>query len=107
AKKRPKEIADWVGRARNYTPAIADAEEFGKRFWGWWLDINPAWRTEERPMKREGGSVVVDSGLPWPETGFLNVLMCLKWWHDAMKEATLDWEDAVDDVSWVLGQMKE
>jgi hypothetical protein len=33
--------------------------------------------------------------------------MCLKWWRDAMKEATPDWEDAVDDISWVLGQMKE
>ncbi|KAJ7876167.1 hypothetical protein B0H14DRAFT_2342916, partial [Mycena olivaceomarginata] len=106
AKKRPKEIADWVGRVRNYTPPIADAEDFGKRFWGWWLDINPIWHTQERPMKREGGSSWLTLDYHG-QNGFLNVLMCLKWWHNAIKEVTPDWEDAVDDVSWVLGQMKE
>ncbi|KAF7341811.1 hypothetical protein MSAN_02036000 [Mycena sanguinolenta] len=39
--------------------------------------------------------------------GFLNVLMLLKWWRDAMEEGSPDWEEAVNDVTWVLQQMNE
>jgi hypothetical protein len=41
------------------------------------------------------------------QNGFLNVLVCLKWWRDALEDASPDWEDAVDDVTWVLRQMAE
>jgi hypothetical protein len=39
------------------------------------------------------------------QDGFLNVLMLLKWWRDAMKDASPDWEEAMDDVTWVLQKM--
>ncbi|KAF7375728.1 hypothetical protein MSAN_00462300 [Mycena sanguinolenta] len=106
AKMRPKEVGDWVSRARNYTPQISDPADFGVRFWSWWIHINPSWRTKERPMKREGP-------VSWlcldyhGQNGFLNVLMCLKWWRDAMDAPSPDWEEAVDDVTWVLSQMNE
>ncbi|KAJ7834831.1 hypothetical protein B0H13DRAFT_1572667, partial [Mycena leptocephala] len=101
AKKRPKQVGDWVSRARNYTPTIADPEEFGEVFWVWWVDINPAWRKKIRPMKRieaQSWSCMDYHG----QNGFLNVLMCLKWWRDAMDTESTDWEAAVDDVTWVL-----
>ncbi|KAJ7047954.1 hypothetical protein C8F04DRAFT_885131, partial [Mycena alexandri] len=104
AKKRPKAVGDWVARARNYTPTVTSGDDLGEQWWIWWTDINPEWRGEERPMRR-------DAGKPWKsmdycgQNGFLNVLMVLKWWRDAMEESSPDWEDAVDDVIWVLQQM--
>ncbi|KAJ7800232.1 hypothetical protein B0H14DRAFT_2304155, partial [Mycena olivaceomarginata] len=103
AKLRPKEVKDWVSRGRNHTPTIAAADAFGKGWWAWWIDINPDWRGSERPLSREGDS--------WERmdlygiNAFLNVLMALKWWRDAMREASPDWEEAVAEVTWVLQEM--
>ncbi|KAF7342848.1 hypothetical protein MSAN_02000900 [Mycena sanguinolenta] len=106
ARKRPKAIGDWVSRARNHTPVVEDAEEFGKEFWVWWIDINPSWREKKRPMLRNDGKnwLCLDYK---GQNGFLNVLMLLKWWRDAMEEGSPDWEEAVNDVTWVLQQMNE
>jgi hypothetical protein len=41
------------------------------------------------------------------QNGFLNVLMVLKWWRDALEVASPDWEEAVSDITWVLQKMKE
>ncbi|KAJ7788721.1 hypothetical protein B0H14DRAFT_2226447, partial [Mycena olivaceomarginata] len=101
AKKRPQAVGDWVGRARNYTPIIEDVDEFGQEFWTWWININPVWREKKRPMVRHDGS-------SWScmdykgQNGFLNVLMVLKWWRNALEVASPDWEEAVNDVTWVL-----
>ncbi|KAK6968966.1 hypothetical protein R3P38DRAFT_3337357 [Favolaschia claudopus] len=107
AKKRPREVGDWVGRARNHKPKIANAEVFGETWWAWWVDINPSWRGDKRPLNRDaeagGGWDSVDL---YGHNGFLNVLMALKWWRDAMSNASPDWEDAVDDVAWVLSAME-
>ncbi|KAJ7358257.1 hypothetical protein DFH08DRAFT_615627, partial [Mycena albidolilacea] len=73
-------------------------------FWAWWVDINPTWRNEQRPMKREGGSSWLSLDIRG-QNGFLNLLMCLKWWRDAMEAPSPDWEEAVDDITWVLQQM--
>ncbi|KAJ6467619.1 hypothetical protein C8R47DRAFT_990325 [Mycena vitilis] len=108
AKKRPTQIRDWVGRARNpnYTPAIPNVEKYGEEWWEWWVDINPAWRQKKRPMKRGNGPSWSCLDLNGPN-GFLNVLMGLKWWRDKLEDASPEWEEAVDDVTWVLQQMKE
>ncbi|KAJ7435836.1 hypothetical protein B0H11DRAFT_1755500, partial [Mycena galericulata] len=106
AKKRPKQVGEWIQRARNYAPSIEDTNEYAKQWWAWWVDINPAWREKKRPMLRhlEG---------PWEcmnyngQNGFLNVLMSLKWWRDCMSEASKDWEDAVEDVTWALSEMEK
>jgi hypothetical protein len=39
------------------------------------------------------------------QNGFLNVLMCLKWWREKISDESEDWKDAVEDVMWVLEQM--
>jgi hypothetical protein len=41
------------------------------------------------------------------QNGFLNVLMVLKWWRDAIDIPSPDWEEAVAEVTWVLQQMKK
>ncbi|KAJ7462649.1 hypothetical protein B0H11DRAFT_1735123, partial [Mycena galericulata] len=105
AKKRPTEIGDWVQRARIKPPAIAEPEEFGKQWWVWWIDINPAWRRTGTPMLR-------DRDGPWGcmdyygQNAFLNVLMGLKWWRDALGKASKEWEEGVEDVTWVLQKMQ-
>ncbi|KAJ7804573.1 hypothetical protein B0H14DRAFT_3486062 [Mycena olivaceomarginata] len=42
--------------------------------------------------------------LPGPN-GFLNVLMCLKWWREQVATETNEWKEVVEDVTWVLRQM--
>ncbi|KAJ7801747.1 hypothetical protein B0H14DRAFT_2309729, partial [Mycena olivaceomarginata] len=100
ARKRPTEVKDWIARARKYTPVIASAEAFGKGWWVWWLDINPVWRGKERPLswETEEWDCLDLYGL----NGFLNVLIALKWWRDAMDEASPDLDEAIADVTWVL-----
>jgi hypothetical protein len=39
------------------------------------------------------------------QNGFLNLLMVLKWWRDAIEVASPDWEEGVGDVTWVLEEM--
>ncbi|KAJ7841069.1 hypothetical protein B0H14DRAFT_2587086 [Mycena olivaceomarginata] len=70
----------------------------------WWLDINPARRGEERPMSRETGEW--DCLDLYGPNGFLNVLIALKWWRDAMDEASPDWDEAIADITWVLREME-
>lgn len=40
------------------------------------------------------------------QNGFLNILMCLKWWRDALDVESPDWEEAVNDVTWVLQEIQ-
>ncbi|KAJ7315518.1 hypothetical protein DFH08DRAFT_630163, partial [Mycena albidolilacea] len=96
----PKAVGDWVSRARVFTPEI-EPEVFGRQFWEWWVDINPDWRTSQRPMIREDGKSWASLDFHG-QNGFLNVMACLKWWRDALETPSPDWEEAVDDVTWVL-----
>jgi hypothetical protein len=41
------------------------------------------------------------------QNGFLNVMMGLKWWRDAMSEGSKGWDLGVEDVIWVLTKMQE
>ena len=76
----------------------------------WWSDINPAWR---QPV--DGGGLLRNTsegekdwaGLDIPgANGFLNVLMCLKWWGNATAGGPrVEGDEAVADVTWVLRQM--
>ncbi|KAF8142343.1 hypothetical protein K438DRAFT_1470282, partial [Mycena galopus ATCC 62051] len=101
AKKRPKEVKDWVSRARKYTPCISDPTAFDHGWWAWWLDISPEWHGVTRPMLQASGKSWVEMDL-YGQNSFLNVLMALKWWHGAMDEALPDWEDAIADFMWAL-----
>jgi hypothetical protein len=98
-------VGDWVSRAWKYTPVIANADTFGNSWWVWWLDINPAWRRDTRPLLHGTG--------PWDcldlhgQNAFLNVLVSLKWWRDALSGPSPDWEDSVADVTWVLDEMEK
>ncbi|KAJ7743980.1 hypothetical protein B0H14DRAFT_3514772 [Mycena olivaceomarginata] len=68
------------------------------------LDINPPWRGTKRPLLREAGTWA--SMNLYGQNGFLNILMTLKWWRDAMPKALPDWEEAIDDITWALIEMQ-
>jgi hypothetical protein len=93
----------WVQRARIGTPEIKNVEIFTKEWAAWWQDINPAWRKMSLPMeKKDGPWAFMD--LPGPN-GFLNVLICLKWWRERLQEDSEEWKEAVNNVMWVLERM--
>ncbi|KAJ7681051.1 hypothetical protein DFH06DRAFT_948515, partial [Mycena polygramma] len=102
---RPKVISGWVRSARTSQPQVS-LLTFPKEWWSWWKDINPKWQLS-------GGELVRDGGGSWDalicpgQNGFLNVLVCLKWWRVALGTSgdRTDWLRAVDDVKWVLEQM--
>jgi hypothetical protein len=107
-KNRPAQVAAWIARAREGgpKPAIVDVFAFASKWWSWWIEINPEWRrnsknAEERLAKSVAGEWggTVQTGA----NGLLNVLICLRWWRDAIRDTELPaWEEAVGDVHWVL-----
>jgi hypothetical protein len=96
-------VGAWVQRARAGTPEIKDVDAFAQQVRVWWQDINPAWRKLSLPMAKKTG--------PWTfmdvpgQNGFLNVLICLKWWRERIDEESEEWKDMLEDISWVLRQM--
>ncbi|KAJ7590354.1 hypothetical protein C8J56DRAFT_715936, partial [Mycena floridula] len=101
----PVEVEWWTKRKRLPTPQIQDVTAFGKRWWDWWIYVNPDWRTRtsDGRLKREGeGSweCLTISGL----NGFLSALMCLRWWFlaDVKRESNDSWTEAVAEMTWVL-----
>ncbi|KAJ7511760.1 hypothetical protein B0H11DRAFT_2214638 [Mycena galericulata] len=101
---RPKQVGDWVQRARIGTPRIPDLKEFVNKWWAWWTSINPSWRRVNGKLVQEGTGPWTELEFPGPN-GFLNVVVCLKWWRGKLAEGNEEWEKAVSDVSWVLSQM--
>ncbi|KAJ7030750.1 hypothetical protein C8F04DRAFT_906787, partial [Mycena alexandri] len=100
---RPREVGLWVKSARKGTPQVIP-ESFGEGWWVWWRGINPKWRVSNGELLREGdGSWDV---LRCPgQNGFLNVVVCLRWWRLAAGTEPRDWIRAVEDVKWVLQKM--
>ncbi|KAJ7017234.1 hypothetical protein C8F04DRAFT_979725 [Mycena alexandri] len=107
---RPKEVAGWISRARSGgpQPPIVDVFSFAARWWPWWVEINPQWRvrtgTTVKRLAKEGEGDW-DSLASTGPNGMLNVLICLRWWYDALRgdEGGMEgWNKAVEDVKWAL-----
>ncbi|KAJ7021070.1 hypothetical protein C8F04DRAFT_973231, partial [Mycena alexandri] len=107
---RPKEVSGWIARARSGgpVPAIMDVFSFAVKWWAWWVDINPKWRARTAGVairlekKGDGDWGSVASTGP---NGMLNVLICLRWWFDALRgdEGGMGgWKEALEDVVWAL-----
>ncbi|KAJ7710205.1 hypothetical protein B0H16DRAFT_1256854, partial [Mycena metata] len=103
---RPAEVGIWVKNARKGTPQV-NVETFSKQWWEWWQAINPKGRVVEGQLAQiEGGEQGGWEGLRRPgQNGFLNVVVCLRWWRVAAGKETDNWKRAVGDVKWVLGRM--
>ncbi|KAJ7016638.1 hypothetical protein C8F04DRAFT_885197, partial [Mycena alexandri] len=104
---RPIQVSEWVRYARKapVKPAIDDVEAFGQKWWEWWVMMSPNWpshrETHPRLLQTMGGEEwgAVDYSGP---NGILNVLICLRWWRDAMgpNDDQDYWVEAVEDVIW-------
>ncbi|KAJ6622034.1 hypothetical protein B0H10DRAFT_1651923, partial [Mycena sp. CBHHK59/15] len=96
---RPKEISGWVKGARRAAPRVVVAS-FSAAWWKWWRDINPKWREVNGGLVKEGEGSWATLDVPG-QNGFLNVIVCLKWWREELNGPSKDWEEAVADVTWV------
>ena len=108
-KLRPQELANWIKSKKKDVVPSFQLETYGKAFKAWWMMMQPSWRTE-------GGLLIRD--VPEDETwqtlrkggtsGIYIVIVGLSWWVKAqLAEQDTDAWSLVDDLAWVLQQMKE
>ncbi|KAJ7631457.1 hypothetical protein DFH06DRAFT_1005162 [Mycena polygramma] len=113
AKKRPGEIATWITAARwmrgQPTPVPTDPERFEREFWEWWGTLQPTWRQKDGAgnwvITEEYGGEWEDALLHWGMNGTLSVIAALCFWGSAAvdsPEHRTRWEEAVNDVAWIL-----
>jgi hypothetical protein len=76
-----------------------------EEWWGWWKAINPKWCLRDRELLAGEENGMWDSLRCPGQNGFLNVIVCLKWWHSSMETPSDGWTRAVADVTWVLEKM--
>ncbi|KAF8184270.1 hypothetical protein K438DRAFT_1549628, partial [Mycena galopus ATCC 62051] len=101
---RPKAVGAWVKNARKGVPQIPSTEEMEEQWWTWWKGINPSWRVRDGELKQVGDGSWDDLRCPG-QNGFLNIIVCLKWWHLGMETPSDGWTRAVADVKWMLTKM--
>lgn len=100
------EVSGWVKNAHavSFDPAL-DLKKFVPQWQAWWKAINPKWRLRDDELVKEGVESWDEMRKPG-QNGFLNILICLLWWREALGDADLaDWTAAVEDVEWVLEGM--
>ncbi|KAF7367915.1 hypothetical protein MSAN_00856400 [Mycena sanguinolenta] len=91
--------------ARAFLNLRAGPAAMEKEWWGWWKWLNPEWRVRGEGLIQEGdGEWDVLKSAPGVN-GFLNIMMCLKWWYGVMETPSDSWKEAVADVKWALGRM--
>ncbi|KAJ7448163.1 hypothetical protein FB451DRAFT_1053973, partial [Mycena latifolia] len=107
---RPEQVARWTARARKGgpKPPIEDAGAFGKLWWKWYVVMNPEWRLAsnmgrlDKLEDQEDWGALGNTG----PNGMLNMLICLRWWCDALEEGdALAYQAALEEVYWGLETM--
>jgi hypothetical protein len=76
---------------------------FAAGWWKWWEAINPSWckRDAGGRLNKEGDGDWGSIAQTGPN-GMLNVLICLRWWRDALRGDLGGWEEAPQVVEWAL-----
>ncbi|KDQ31341.1 hypothetical protein PLEOSDRAFT_1102316 [Pleurotus ostreatus PC15] len=110
---RPPQVGTWVKSARFFhrIPNIPDPIEFAEQWWAWWRAANPSWRVSDDSdaLLKEGGGTLDGVAPPGPN-GIVGAITALWWWRAVTPDSSIainDWQEAVDDVSWVLGRLAE
>jgi hypothetical protein len=73
-------------------------------WWAGWTAMNPQWCLRNGNLVREGDGCWDVLRCPG-QNGFLNIIICLKWWRMHMDTVSDAWERAIVDVKWVLERM--
>ncbi|KAJ7106175.1 hypothetical protein C8R44DRAFT_638607 [Mycena epipterygia] len=98
--RHPKQVGIWVKNARIGTPVFS-VEVLSNEWWAWWMDINPKWRVKDGKLVEEGDGNWECLRCPG-QNGWLNILVCLKWWYGGLDGESQDWLRAIMDVKWAL-----
>jgi hypothetical protein len=89
-------------------PALENYHDFGKLWYEWWNKMQPRWRrnvtSHDVPLEANWSPLL--NGGP---NGILIVILALAWWNqksvdDSSERASI--QSAIDEVSWVLVQMR-
>jgi hypothetical protein len=106
---RPQQITNWIKSKKKDVVPSFKLGTFAKAFKEWWMTMQPSWRTEGNLLIRD-----VPEDETWQAlrkggtSGIYIVIVGLSWWVKAqLAEKDTDAWMLVDDLSWVLQQMKE
>ncbi|KAJ7044912.1 hypothetical protein C8F04DRAFT_1250155 [Mycena alexandri] len=112
AKNRPKQVANWIARARAKSAGttVHDPVAYAKEWQLWWDSLQPEWRTRDED---QGWSVSGGYGgdgkewgplFHWGVNGVLSVVASLYFWGIACadEDSKSMWESAASDVGWML-----
>ncbi|KAK7453263.1 hypothetical protein VKT23_011939 [Stygiomarasmius scandens] len=91
------------------------ANDFSRIWWTWQLLLNPDWRSRNAVGRVIADGIEVKEKDRWDvmkklgQCGMLSVLLCLFYWFLKLEtpEQQKDWEEALDDVHWVLEWMNK
>ncbi|KAJ7152240.1 hypothetical protein C8R43DRAFT_886358, partial [Mycena crocata] len=128
---RPGAVKWWLGRGREWNKRV-DVGELGAlgmegtymdSWWKWWAAMQPGGRLlkadgkQLEGMQLAGGMLTVPTTCDWGalsglhgRNGFLQVMASLLWWGERVEGdalGTARWSSAVDEVSYVLGEVTE
>jgi hypothetical protein len=92
-----------------HTPFIADVSSYCDTWMKWWTSCQPAWRREKGwplPRDNDGTTNWIKVGVRG-QNGLFLVVMSTAWWAYSIRSEK-EWagfDEAVDDVEWVIGQV--
>ena len=94
----------------NHTPFVSDVPSYRKSWILWWTSCQPSWRRKAWPLPRdnEGTTNWMKIGARG-RSGLLLVVLSTAWWAFSIKsnEEWVIFDEAVDDVEWVIGQVTD
>ena len=107
-KFRPQEVSDWIRSKKKEVIPSLKLIPYGKALNEWWTMMQPSWRKGRASLIR-----VVPPGEDWRAlrkggtSGIYVVLVGLSWWIKTQQtRRDLGAWTLVDDLTWVIQQMK-
>jgi hypothetical protein len=109
-KLRPQEISKWIrSKKKDIVPRVNPAA-YGQCFLDWWRMMQPPWRKDSQgALIRETPKAETWQALKKGGTASIYiVVMGLSWWIKAqLAECDAEAWSAVDDILWVIKEMKK
>ncbi|KAL1698449.1 hypothetical protein EV121DRAFT_297180 [Schizophyllum commune] len=130
SERRPPWVSSWIkwGRSPSFEPwllqnqddnedeeeaAAAAYDKFREDMKAWWHAINPDWRPRSTSFSLGRGEGDWSKLFCPGQNGLISVVKCLKWWWELLEEIDeiaddrAQWFDAVDEVTYTLGELYE
>jgi len=110
---RPKEVSDWIRSKKKDDAPLVNPLEYGKKFLAWWKKMQPSWRASGpeailSPLRDVPTSKMWQAIRKGGTAGVYTVMMGLSWWIMAQHiERDANAWSIIDDLTWVIQQMKK